>query len=247
MQNSSKHGQFFQINENTHRRTYSNNIDNIKGLKAGHRRTMSNTAFDFAGLKIQSPPLVREEPAQLTNDSLIKSPNKKKKGFLSLVNAAVSYFKQEAKFPISFPPSEVDKLKEELELLKSTIKDLEKGNSKLLDDCERSRGSIENHAKTKRSLESFIGELKKNSQLLENSLKKLNIDLRNEIKRGEEMVFYISEKEKARTSPQNMMGEEVEKMIKRKQSDVEKPTPKPINYKPLTQRGIRNSQNMSKK
>ena len=247
MQSSSKHGQFFQINENTHRRTYSNNIDNIKGLKAGHRRTMSNTAFDFAGLNIQSPHLAREEPIQSQNDSVPKSPTKKKKGFLSLVNAAISYFKQEAKFPIAFPRSEVDILKEQLELLKTTQKELEKGNSKLLDDCEKSRVLVENHSRTKKSLEGLIGELKKSSQVLENSLKKVKVDLRNETKRGEDLVFYMSEQEKVRSSPQHMMGEDVDKSIKRKQSDVERPKPKPINYKPLTQRGIRNSQNMSKK
>lgn len=247
MQSSSKHGQFFQINENTHRRTYSNNIDTIKGLKAGHRRTMSNTAFDFAGLNIKSPPLAREEPVQSNNDSFSKPPAKKKKGFLSLVNAAISYFKQEAKFPISFPKSEVDTLKEQLELLKTTQKELEKGNSKLIDDCEKSKVLVENHARTKRNLEGLIGELKRNSQVLENNLKKVKIDLRNEVKRGEDLVFYMSEQEKVRSSPQHMMGEDVDKSIRRKQSDVEKPTPKPINYKPLTQRGIRNSQNMSKK
>jgi hypothetical protein len=126
MQNPSKHGQFFQINENSHRRTYSNNIENIKGLKAGHRRTMSNTAFDFAGLNIQSPPLARDEPVQLSSSSPQKSSGKKKKGFLSLVNAAISYFKQEAKFPISFPPSEIDMLKEQLENLKNTQKNWKK-------------------------------------------------------------------------------------------------------------------------
>jgi hypothetical protein len=191
--------------------------------------------------------LARDEPVQLSSSSPQKSSGKKKKGFLSLVNAAISYFKQEAKFPISFPPSEIDMLKEQLENLKNTQKELEKNNLKVVDDCEKYRVLMENHSKTKKNLEGLIFELKKNSQILENTLKKITSDVKNEQKRGEEMVFYISEQEKVRSSPQHMFGEEVDKSIKRKQSDVEKPTPKPITYKPLTQRGMRNSQNLSKK
>lgn len=242
----SKQGHFFQPAESTHRRTYSNNLENLKGIKAGHRRTMSNTAFDFAGLNIQSPPLTQETPTTASK-SITKTSSKKSKSFLSLINAAVSYFKQEAQFPIIFPPSEIDILKEQLDFLRSTQKELEKGNSKLAEDCEKHKILLENQSRSKKNLENVIVELKKSNMVLENSLKKINLEIKVEQKRGEDLVFFMSEQEKIRSSPQNMAVEEIDRKVKRKHVDNEKPTPKPINYKPLTQRGLRNSRDISKK
>jgi uncharacterized protein YdhG (YjbR/CyaY superfamily) len=96
-------------------------------------------------------------------------------------------------------------------------------------------------------LENVITEIKKSTTVLENSLKKINSDIKIEQIRGEELVFFSVEKEKARSSPQNVGCEDFDRKPKKKVSDIEKPTPKPINYKPLTQRGLRNSRDISKK
>lgn len=243
----SKQGHFFQPADSVHRRTYSNNLDNIKGIKAGHRRTMSNTAFDFACLNIQSPPLTQETPTTASKSITKPTTVKKRKGFVSLINAAISYFKQEAQFPIVFPPSEIDTLIEQLDSLKSTQRELEKSNKKLAEDCEKNKILLENHLRSKKNLENVVAELKKSTTVMENSLKKINSDIKIEQKKGEDLVFFMTEKEKVRTSPQNVAVEDFDRKQKRKVQDIEKPTPKPINYKPLTQRGLRNSRDISKK
>ena len=238
-----------KLSENNHRRTFSNNLDNIKGIKAGHRRTMSNTAYDFAGLNMISPPVTKED--QLTTESL-KSPfkipqQKKKRGFVSLINAAISYFNQEAQFPINFPPSEIDILKAQLEKLKTTYKDIEQNHLILGDDCEKIKKKIEEQQKNKKSLEMNINELKKYATQLDNTARKVNSDIKLEKKRNDDLQFMINEQEKVRYSPQNLVLAEGDKRIKKKNSDIDRPMPRPITYKPITQRGIRNSREMSKK
>ena len=173
----SKQVEFFKISENNHRRTYSNNLENIKGLKAGHRRTMSNTAFDFANFNIQSPPVAKEEP--LTPESIESPPTatspKKRKGFTSLLNAAISYFNQEAQFPISFPPSEIDILKAQLEKLISNHNEMEKGNHKLVEDNEKIKKKLEEQLKSKRIRENSINDLKNTHNSLRAILKSLTL------------------------------------------------------------------------
>ncbi|OMJ88202.1 hypothetical protein SteCoe_9936 [Stentor coeruleus] len=245
----SKQADFLKVSESVHRRTYSNNIDDIKGLKVGHRRTMSNTAFDFAKFNIQSLPVAKEEPK--TPES-IESPHKhtvqkKKKGFLSLLNAAMSYFNQEAQFPIKFPPSELDILKSQLEKLTITYKELEESNNKLNDDCDKVKKNIDKQNQNKKTLEASVNELKKYTQQLESNLKKNYSELKIEQKRSEELVFNVAEHEKIRMSPQNLGTDDSDRKLKRKNTDIDKPAPRPINYKPITQRGIRNSRDVRKK
>lgn len=240
---------FFKPKDTLHRRTHSNNIDDIKGLKVGHRRTMSNTAFDFAKINIQSFPVAKDEP--LTPDS-IESPHKKpahkkKKGFVSLLNAALSYFNQEAKFPIQFPPSELDILKSHLGKLTITYKELEKSNNKLSDDCDKVKKKIEKNYQSKKTLETSVNELKKYTQQLENNLKKLTTELKLEKKKSEDFVSSVAEHNKIRLSPQNQGTDDSDKKLKRKNNELDKPMPRPINYKPITQRGIRNSRDVLNK
>lgn len=244
----SKHLDFYKNNEAGHRRTYSNNIDNIKGLNSGHRRTMSNTAYDFASFNIQSLPVAKEEPLTPESfDSFKVLPQKKKKGFVSLVNAAISYFNQEAQFPIIFPPSEIDILKQQLEKLKTSYKEIEKGNNRLEEEYEEiGRGLIEEQ-KIKKRLEGDINELKKCASQLEGNLKKLHVEIRQEVKKSEEIMFLEIEKDKVRFSPQNHGHEDAGKRIMKKNSDIDRPMPRPINYKPITQRGIRNSRDALRK
>ena len=241
----SKQLNLYKAGENVHRRTYSNNLDQFKGIQPGHRRTMSNTAFDFAGFHIQYPPAAKEEP--LTPEPL-ESPTKatntkKKKGFLSLLNASVTYFNQEAQFPISFPPSEIDVLKEHLEKLRGKYREIEKSNEKLSGECESLKKNLDDQHKTKRNLENSINELKKYTQQLENNMKKLSFEIKQEQKSHEDLQAYAKQQDKRKVSPQgNFDGK-----IKKKTSDIDKPMPRPITYKPITQRGIRNSREVSRK
>lgn len=245
----SKQTDFLKPIDTLHRRTHSNNINDIKGLKIGHRRTMSNTAFDFAKINIQSFPIPKDEP--LTPDSIEtphKNPlHKKKKGFFSLLNAALSYFSQESKFPIEFPPSELDILKSHLEKLTITYKELEKSNNKLNDDYDKVKKKIENQYHNKKTLETSVNELKKYTQKLENDLKKLTVEMKVEKKRNEKFASSLVENDKIRLSPQNQGTDDSDKKNKKKTNEIDKPMPRPINYKPITQRSIRNSRDVLNK
>ena len=242
--------QFCKNIEGVHRRTYSNNIDSIKGLQAGHRRTMSNNAHDFAGLTMLSLPSTKAEathPEPFKISFQAPQRQKKKKGFVSLVNAAISYFNQEAQFPITFPPSEIDILKTQLDKLQNNYVKIEKGNTRLSDDCEKLRKKLKEEQQAKGNLEININELKRHMNLLEGSLKKINAEIQKELKQNEDMQHFAMEQEKIRYSPLNHVNEDSEKKLKKKNSDADRPMPRPINYKPITQRGIRNSKDILRK
>ena len=243
--------QFYKNIEGSHRRTYSNNIDNIKGLQTGHRRTMSNTAHDFATLNMLSLPSVKAETAHPEPFKIsFQAParqQKRKKGFASLVNAAISYFNQEAQFPINFPPSDIDTLKTQLDKLETTYTKIEKGNDKISEDCDKLKRNLSEEQQVKNNLEVNINELKRFTSQLETSLKKINAEIKQELKHSEDLQYLAIDQERMRYSPQNHVSEDSEKRIKKKNSDIDRPMPRPINYKPITQRGIRNSKDIMKK
>jgi septal ring factor EnvC (AmiA/AmiB activator) len=208
---------------------------------------MSNTAFDFAGFQIQassSKPSINLD--SITEDFKSSQP-KKSKGFTSLLNASISYFNQESQYPVSFPASDIDIYKEQLHKIKSSYQEIEQSNTKISEDCEKLRKNIEDGQKSKKSLENSILSLKKYTQQLENTNKAIASEIKIEHRKHEELQNAINQQIKFRYSPQNYNLEHLDKKIKKKTSDIEKPAPRPITYKPITQRGIRSSRENSKK
>lgn len=91
-----------------HQRSSSKDLKSPFPLKYCHRRTLSTILPDCPRLQNQA-----------TSTSLVKF--KKKSGFLGLLDAAVTYFTEESKFPIDFPQCDLDLLKQQNEKIQEKI------------------------------------------------------------------------------------------------------------------------------
>ncbi|CAG9317358.1 unnamed protein product [Blepharisma stoltei] len=250
-----------------HRRTHSTNIETVKGIASvqSHRRTLSNTAQEFTPIQNPQPiknsfrPLLNIEPARepLTPDSLnspassassqhIKS---NKKGFTGLLDAAISYFSHEPQLVIQPPSNEINEMKKEIRRLTEKQLETEKTNEKLLNDCSIMKMALEEQKAKKENYEKHIQSLQGYTQELENAIKKLQAELKNEQKRNEQLRMTIVTNE-SQGNERKLIGREIyeddtKKRGKEESLRVDKPSPTPIMYKPISQRGMKEEKRRS--
>ena len=73
------------------------------------------------------------------------------------------------------------------------------------------------------------------------------MEIKKENKKNEEIQAALLQLGNGRTSPFNQGTDESEKKVKKKNAEIDRPMPRPITYKPITQRGIRNSKDLGRK
>mmetsp|Transcript_3502 Transcript_3502/g.3254 ORF Transcript_3502/g.3254 Transcript_3502/m.3254 type:complete len:276 (+) Transcript_3502:21-848(+) len=251
-----------------HRRTHSTNIEPVKGIASvqSHRRTLSNTAQEFSPIQNPQPiknsfrPLLNIEPARepLTPDSL-NSPassasshhvKSNKKGFTGFLDAAISYFSQESQLVIQPPSNEINEMKKEIRRLTEKQMETEKNNEKLLNDCSMMKMALEEQKVKKENYEKHIQSLQGYTQELENAIKKLQAELKNEQKRNEQLRMTIgaSENQGNERKPigrETNYEDDTKKRGKEESLRVDKPSPTPIMYKPISQRGMKEEKRRS--
>jgi hypothetical protein len=203
-----------QFPDKKHRRTYSNNLEQVKGLNGNirHRRTLSNTASDFSSIlaispppnlgvieEIPSPAIIRpkvqieEEP--LTPDSL-NSPQftETRNEFLSNLDFALSYFQGKRKFqpPPTVENSELAELKTFLENLQERQAEIENIRSMLISEYSYLKQAIEQHTAQRVKYEKQITSLKSYSNELEQALRATEEKLKFEKKRNNNIKAVLS-------------------------------------------------------
>ncbi|CAG9328138.1 unnamed protein product [Blepharisma stoltei] len=251
-----------------HRRTHSTNIESVKGIISlqNHRRTLSNTPQEFS--PIQNPQQIQNslrkplnvEPYRepLTPDSLnspassCSSQPKKinKKGFIGLLDAAITYFNQEPQIQIPAPNNEIIEMKKEIRRLTERQLEIEKANEQLLKDYSMMKAALEEQKSKKENYEKHIQSLQNYTQELENGVKKIQIELKNEQKKNEQMRMAINVNE-SQANERRLLGrvpvweDEGKKRGKEESLRVDKPSPTPIMYKPISQRGMKEEKRRS--
>lgn len=241
-----------------HRRTHSNNIETVKGVISlqGHRRTLSNTAQEFNVISYPQPiqtgfrrsqyEVPSKEP--LTPDSL-NSPasstssqhkKKNKKGFIGLLDAAITYFNHEPQFQIQAHNNETTEMKREIRRLNEKQSELENAREVLLNDYEMMKQAFEDQRSKRESYEKHIQSLQSYTQELEMAVKKIQTELRNEQKRNEQLKHGMASNEN-----QDRRIDEDNKRRKEESLRVDKPSPTPIMYKPISQRGMKEEKRRS--
>lgn len=234
-----------------HRRACSNNVNILHGLQGGHRRTMSNIANNLGVVNLCKTLDKMETIPQDSLNSPDKSPiRKKKKGFISFLNASSSYFSHDSLDYQNLPEENLDSLLMQLEELKKVKSDVEAVNDSLKKECATCKKVLLEHQTNKKEFENSLNALKQYTQTLEQALTKVQNELRQKQAQNEELSDFILIKQKERSrviSPQfTNAHENSNKKMNKSRQEPEKPTPKPITYKPLSQRGLRSSREVQK-
>jgi hypothetical protein len=158
-----------------------------------------------------------------------KSPFKpQKKSFSSFLEASFCYYSQDFWDFSSLCYDDVESLRLQEEELEKIKTGLEKNNKDLVIECEMFESSLKSQTSSRKEFEVSLNALNSYVEGLEKALAKANNEIR----------FIRSQTEQ----------EETAKACNSKRKNVkelEKPTPKPINYKPLTRRSLRNSREVS--
>lgn len=206
-----------QFPDKKHRRTYSNNLEQVKGLSGNirHRRTLSNTASDFSRILAVSPPpilgtieeipspviirpkvQIEEEP--LTPDSL-NSPKLSentviRNEFLYTLDNALGYFQGRRKFqpPPTVEDSELNELKLFLEGLQERQAEMENIKSMLITEYSFLKQTIEQHTLQRAKYEKQINSLQSYSNELEQALRTTEEKLKFEKKKNDNIKAALS-------------------------------------------------------
>lgn len=201
-----------QFPDKKHRRTYSNNLEQVKGLSGSirHRRTLSNTASDFSRIltisphnlgvieEIPSPAIIRpkvqieEEP--LTPDSLNSPKPETRNEFINNLDFALSYFQGKSKFipPSTVENSELSELKTFLENLQERQAEMENIKSMLISEYSYLKQAVEQHTAQRVKYEKQITSLKSYSNELEQALRATEEKLKFEKKRNNNIRAVLS-------------------------------------------------------
>ena len=179
---------FYARGDAGHRRTCSTNLDAVQGVKPklGHRRTVSNTAIDFKMLFAANPmpaiPLIEESKREpLTPDSLSSLPQKSEpkealpqtQSFMSLLDAAVTYFNTEDGVDRALPVrsfQEFEALQQRVIALSQECEQQEAANTELLRKVEEQRTLCDQWEQTVLRLEAEQHEL-------DESLRRVSVQL----------------------------------------------------------------------
>lgn len=232
--------QHFQ-DQGEHRRTFSSNFVPLQGVKTGHRRTMSNTATDFNVLNIPKYQ-IKQDP--IPRDSLspekpvIKKPIEK--SFADLLSNSLNHFSQETFPKIKFSENPAIFLKTHLEKLNSNLDSLTSTNTKLQTDLTSHKKILSNMQSERKLFDSSSLALSQYSQQLEKALHKATNELFSQQTQNNLLQAELADLEKEKSSNLKSNSSRKQKHI------MEKPTPKPITYKPLSQRGLRSSRDSGK-
>ena len=232
-----------------HRRNNSTNFEVVQGIKLGHRRTMSNTVSDFSAFNI---PQCSIKQYPIPRDSL--SPEKKEKPkttkcFSNLLNVSLTYFNQDTEIPLPLFDDGSNFLREQLEKAKSTKAEMETANAKLRVDFNKQKKILSEMQISRKEFEGSILGLSQYSQQLEKIVQKAMSELKFQHNQNEELRVVMLEIERDRNkSHQNTHKSKEDSNRKHQKSkhETEIPVPKPITYKPLSQRGLRSSRDAAK-
>ena len=224
-----------------HRRTHSNNLELVQGINLRHRRAISNATSDFGAFNNHKSPLSTQQVLSDSLNSPEKSPKKSnRKGFTSLLNAALTYFDQESEYTKITPNYDLDLLKKQKEKLLYIQQELENSNLETKRNLEECKEDLKIMQLNRKEFENSVSALKQYSQQLEKTLNKAMNELKFQQKHNEEINASILQQELEKNK-----GKSMNKVNPHKQ-ELEKPTPKPITYKPLSQRSLRNSRDLTK-
>ena len=230
-----------------HRRTNSQNLDSDKALSSflTHRRTHSNMPKDLRPSPVPkiTPQLtapLEEEP--LTPDSLnspVAAPEpSKKKSFVGLLEAAITYFNYESKTTIPTRDDTEDLMKE-INALQKKQQELLYEKEELYSNYRDVRNALDEYKRQEENYLKHIESLQRYANELEDSLKKTKEDLE------------LQKRKNLPREPNSRILRRVASFGKNSGSSIDtaknddKPSPRPINYKPITQRGFRNQQKKS--
>eukprot|EP00358_Blepharisma_japonicum_P000947 CAMPEP_0202952360 /NCGR_PEP_ID=MMETSP1395-20130829/37875_1 /ASSEMBLY_ACC=CAM_ASM_000871 /TAXON_ID=5961 /ORGANISM="Blepharisma japonicum, Strain Stock R1072" /LENGTH=109 /DNA_ID=CAMNT_0049662331 /DNA_START=397 /DNA_END=723 /DNA_ORIENTATION=+ len=106
------------------------------------------------------------------------------------------------------------------------------------------KAALEEQKAKKENYEKHIQSLQNYTQELENGVKKIQIELKNEQKKNEQMRMAINVSE-SQANERRLLGrapvfeDEGKKRGKEESLRVDKPSPTPIMYKPISQRGMK--------
>lgn len=223
-----------------HRRTFSSSFVPLQGVKTGHRRTMSNTATDFNVLNLQKFK-IKQDP--IPRDSL--SPEKSvlkpiEKSFADLLSNSLTHFSQKTFPKIKFSENPAISLKTQLEKLNSNLDSLTSTNTKLQTDLTSHKKILSNMESERKLFDSSSLALSQYSQQLEKALHKATNELFSQQTQNNLLQAELADLEKEKSYNLKSNSSRRQKHV------IEKPTPKPITYKPLSQRGLRSSRDSEK-
>jgi hypothetical protein len=222
---------------NCHRKTFSGKLDDLKGIQIAHRRTVSNIATKSAKIIKSSLAISNSVSPKEKNRALVKD-----KGFFSLLDTALTYFNQEIDLPNVFLSIDLDPLRKELENLNKSKIELETTNQRLVYDCETLKNMILEEENNNKNIETSTQALKKYKNQLEKALDKAKIELKLHQDQNKKLNMLISQKISSKTLEKS---KKCQKKALKPKIALDSLTPRPINYKPLTQKSLRLSRELS--
>ena len=231
-----------------HKRTTSNPIESLKVKTFGHRRAISNKSNNIENQNSNELLTDFDSIPQDSLNSPVRIPKlPKKKSFIGLLNAAVSYFEQETENPLSFSVDDSSILIQQKEKLLTLKLNLEQDNKKLSNHCKRFNINLEKQKSNNNEIELSTEALRKYSQHLEKSLNKATSELKFQQNYNENLNKLIIEGKKDLVSNFENFKDDSQNKHRKLKVFVDTPKPQPINYKPISQKELRSSRELKKR